>query len=202
MRAFVQWLTALVNGQAEPVSQTLFYILIALLAAAEWIGGFAMLRVQMGIGGAVAGGVIGYAAGWRLLGLPLTFPGIIPTLLLTAALAGSGAWVAVRIYRFGVFCIAFTVGGCAALLFGASLPLSLLLGAVGGGVAAWLLRPAVIAITAFGGAAVLLQTAPAVFGYQCPALLHAVLTVPLSLLGCWLQTLASPPPKSKKKKRT
>lgn len=196
MTQLLQWLAALVNGQAEPMAQTLFYILITLLAAAEWIGGYVMLRVQMGIGGALAGGVLGYAVGWRVLGLSLSFPAAIPLLLLTAAGAAAGAWIAVRIYRFGVFCVAFVVSGCACVWFGAPLAVAAAVGAVAGGLAAWLLRPAVMLVTALGGAAVMLQSAPAVFGWHCPSALHAVLTVVLGALGVWLQHLSSPPKKS------
>lgn len=164
MGDLMQWLSSLVSDTADPISQTLFYLFLALLSAAECIGGWRLLRWQIGGCGALAGAVLGYAVGWRGLGLPLSFPGVIPTLLLALACGAIGAWIAVRIYRFGVFCLGFLLGCCGFLLLHLPLWTGLVAGMMLGTLAAWLLRPAVTLLTAAAGAVLTARYTLAIFG--------------------------------------
>lgn len=190
MSALVQWVGALFGGTADPVSQQLFYLFLTLLAAAECVGGWQMLRPQLGVCAALVGGAFGYAFGWRILRIPLSFPQVLLTLLIAASLAALCVVAVLRLYRLGILCVVFTVVCCAVLLFFDSLAAGIVAGLLLGTLAALLLRPAVMLVTATGGGAVMANALCAAVG--APPWVQYAATALFAVLGVFLQWLALP----------
>ncbi|MBR7091897.1 MAG: hypothetical protein IKI50_01775 [Clostridia bacterium] len=150
--------------------QALGCLLTVCVGLAECIGGWMLLKIQIVIGGWLAGAVLGYAAGWRLLHLPLQWPGVLLTLLLAAVCGVLLAAVSVKIYRFGVGCLGFLIGFGVAALLGAGLLPALAIGLGLGVLVAVLLRPAVILCTAFGGAAAAVSALFSLLSFRNPGI--------------------------------
>ena len=191
MNAFLNWAAALLQGVSEDgAAQLLCNVLLLLLALAECIGGWRILRWQIGACGALAGGMLGFAIARQWPGFAWSLPGALALLVVIAG-AVAGALLGMRLYRFGVFCVGFTVVCCGALLWGVPVIASLIAGLAAGALAAALLRPAVTVCTALGGGALFCRTA-LLWWAAAPGWVQPAGTVLLAVIGCIVQWKTAP----------